>query len=75
MTNEERRLIVETLAEMKELKGEMKEFKEHVIERVQRLEKKEAERSKERLAVISVLISSAALAVSVIVNFFKSGGK
>jgi nitrogenase molybdenum-iron protein alpha/beta subunit len=75
MTNDDRRLIVETLAEMKELKGEMKEFKEHVIERVQRLEKKEAERGKERLAVVSVLISSAALAVSVIVNFFKNGGK
>ena len=70
MTNEDRRLIVETLGEMRELKGEMKEFKEHVIERVQRLEKKEAERGKERLAVVSVLISSAALAVSVIVNFF-----
>ena len=75
MTNDDRRLIVETLAEMKELKGEMREFKEHVIERVQRLEKKEAERGKERLAVVSVLISSAALAVSVIVNFFKNGGK
>jgi hypothetical protein len=75
MTNEDRRLIVETLGEMRELKGEMKEFKEHVIERVRRLEKKEAERGKERLAVVSVLISSAALAVSVIVNFFKNGGK
>jgi hypothetical protein len=75
MTNDDRRLIVETLAEMKELKGEMKEFKEHVIERVQRLEKKEAERGKEHLAVVSVLISSAALAVSVIVNFFRNGGK
>jgi uncharacterized membrane protein (DUF106 family) len=75
MTNEDRRLIVETLGEMRELKGEMKEFKEHVIERVERLEKKEMERSKERLAVISVLISSAALAVSVIVNFFRHGGK
>jgi nitrogenase molybdenum-iron protein alpha/beta subunit len=75
MTNDDRHLIVETLGEMRELKGEMKEFKEHVIERVQRLEKKEAERSRERLAVVSVLISSAALAVSVIVNFFKSGGK
>jgi L-lactate utilization protein LutB len=75
MTNDDRRLIIETLSEMKELKGEMKEFKEHVIERVQRLEKKEAERGKERLAVVSVLISSAALAVSVIVNFFKNGGK
>jgi hypothetical protein len=73
MTNEDRRLIVETLGEMRELKGEMKEFKEHVIERVQQLEKKEAERGKERLAVMSVLISSAALAVSVIVNFFRGG--
>jgi hypothetical protein len=75
MTNDDRRLIVETLAEMKELKGEMKEFKEHVIGRVSRLEKKEVERGKERLSVISVLISSAALAVSIIVNFFRSGGK
>jgi hypothetical protein len=75
MTNEDRRLIVETLGEMRELKGEMKEFKEHVIERVGRLEKKEAERGKERMAVVSVLISSAALAVSVIVNFFKNGGR
>jgi hypothetical protein len=73
MTNEDRRLIVETLGEMRELKGEMKEFKEHVIERVQRLENKEGEQGKERLAVISVLISSAALAVSVIVNFFRGG--
>jgi hypothetical protein len=73
MTNDDRRLIIETLAEMKELKGEMKEFKEHVIERVSRLEKKEVERGKERLAVISVLISSAAFAVSVIVNFIREG--
>jgi hypothetical protein len=70
MTNEERRLIVETLGEMRELKGEMQEFKKHVIERVQRLEKKEGEQGKERLAVISLLISGTALAVSVIVNFF-----
>ena len=75
MTNDDRRLIVETLAEMKELKGEMQEFKKHVIERVQHLEKKEGERSRQRLSVISILISSAALAVSIIVNFFKHGGK
>jgi L-lactate utilization protein LutB len=75
MTNEDRRLIIETLGEMRELKGEMKEFKEHVIERVQRLEKKERERGKERLSVVSILISGTALAVSIIVNFFKSGGK
>jgi hypothetical protein len=75
MTNEDRRLIVETLGEMRELKGEMKEFKEHVIGRVSTLEKKEGERGKQRLSVISLLISGTALAVSIIVNMFKHGGK
>ena len=73
MTNEDRRLIVETLGEMRELKGEMREFKEHVVGRVQRLEKKESEKSKERISVVSILISGAALAVSIIVNFFRGG--
>jgi uncharacterized membrane protein (DUF106 family) len=73
MTSEDRRLIVETLGEMRELKGEMKEFKENVIERVQRLEKKESERGKLRLSFFSVLIASAALAVTIIINFFKRG--
>jgi hypothetical protein len=53
----------------------MKEFKEHVIERVSRLEKKEAEQTKKTVSVLSLLISGMALAVSVIVNFFKNGGK
>jgi hypothetical protein len=75
MTNEDRRLIVETLGEMRELKGEMKEFKEHVIGRVSRLEKKEAEQAKKAVSVLSLLISGVALAVSVIVNFFRHGGK
>ena len=75
MTNEDRRLIVETLGEMRELKGEMREFKENVISRVQRLEKKEGERGKERISVFSVIIASAALLVSIIVNFFKTGGR
>ena len=75
MTNEDRRLIVETLGEMKELKGEMREFKEHVVERVQKLEKKEGERSKERLSVFSVIIASLALLVNFIFNFIKHGGK
>jgi len=73
MTNEDRRLMVETISEIKELKGEMREFKTHVIQRVEKLEKKESERGKERLSVAAVLISGAALAVSVIVNFFKGG--
>jgi len=71
MTNEDRQLIVETLGEMRELKGQMREFKEHVIGRVEKLEKKEGERSKERISVISILISGAALAVSIIVNFLR----
>jgi hypothetical protein len=73
MTSEERLLIVETLGEMRELKGEMRQFKENVIERVQRLEKKEIERSKERLNVLSILIASAAVVVTIIINFFKRG--
>jgi L-lactate utilization protein LutB len=74
MTNEDRQLIVETLGEMRELKGQMKEFKEHVIGRVEKLEKKESERSKERISFASILISAAALAVSIIVNLFRNGG-
>ena len=75
MTNEDRRLMVETLGEMRELKGEMKEFKEHVIGRVHRLEKKEAEKGKERVSIITIIISTAALLVTIIVNFFKNGGR
>jgi len=73
MTNDDRRLMVETLAEMRELKGQMKEFKEHVIGRVEKLEKKEGERNKERISVAAILISGASLAFSIIVNFFKGG--
>jgi len=75
INNDDRRLIVETLGEMRQLKGEMKEFREHVIGRVEKLEKKEVERSKERISVFSILISAAALAVAIITNFFRNGGK
>ena len=75
MTANDRHLMVETISEIKELKGQMKEFKEHVIGRVQRLEKKEADRSRERISILSVIIASAALAVSIIVNLLRHGGK
>jgi len=75
MDNEDKKLLVETLAELRELRGEMREFKEHVIGRVEKLEKKEAEQGKEKLTVVSILISAAALTVSIFVNFFKHGGK
>jgi len=70
LTSDDRRLMVETLAEMKELKGEMREFKASVIDRVEKLEKKESERSKERLSIISILIAGTALAISIVVKFF-----
>jgi hypothetical protein len=75
MNDEDRRLIVETLGEMRELKGEMGEFKKHVIERVQRLEKKEMEHAKKTASVLSLLISGAALAVSIIANFLRQGDR
>jgi hypothetical protein len=75
MTNEDRRLMVETLAEMKELKGEMREFKVNVIDRVEKLENREGEKSKERLSVFSILIAGAALVVTIIINFVRNGGR
>jgi hypothetical protein len=56
MTNDDRRLIVDTLGEMRELRGEMREFKEHVIGRVEKLEKKDGERGKVRTSVTAVVI-------------------
>jgi len=73
MTIQDRQLIVETLGEMRELKGEMKEFKEHVIGRVQKLETKEAERSKNNISVISLIIASLSVLVNLVFNLFKHG--
>jgi hypothetical protein len=75
VNDEDRRILIEGIAEMRELKGERREFKEHVIGRVDRLEKREGEEARKAVSVLSLLISGAALAVSVIVNFFKNGGK
>ena len=81
MNNEERRLLMATLAEMRafmdemrELKGEMKEFKEHVIGRVERLEKREGDRGRNLLTVISIFIATGALVVNFVFNFLKMGG-
>jgi L-lactate utilization protein LutB len=72
---ETRKAVMENLAEMRELKGEVKEFKEHVLGRVEKLERKEGERNGFIAKVLSLLISTAALAVSIMVNFFRNGGK
>jgi hypothetical protein len=71
MTNEDRRLLVENIAEMRELKGELKEFKEHVLGRVEKLENNEGKRRRERSTAISILIATGALLLNVIDKFFK----
>jgi hypothetical protein len=75
MTIEDRRLLIENTAEMKELKGELREFKLHVMGRVEKLEKKEGERNGDFRSTVSLIVSIGVLAVSIIVNFFKHGGK
>jgi hypothetical protein len=71
MNDEDRRLFVESIAEMRELKGEMREFKIHVVRRIEDLEKSEGEKVKERISLISILVSAGALAVAIITNFFR----
>jgi hypothetical protein len=75
MNDDEKRLFIENIQKMGELIGELKEFKVHVLGRIDKLERKEAERSKERISVISILISAGALAVAIITNFLRNGGK
>ena len=74
MNDEEKRLFIESIQKMGELIGELKEFKIHVMGRIEKLERKEAERSKERISVVSILISAGALAVAIITNFFRNRG-
>jgi hypothetical protein len=75
MTESDRRLLVENTAEMRELKGQLKEFKEHVMARIEKLEKKDGERNSNLKSTIAVIISTGMLAVNIIVNFFTKGGK
>jgi hypothetical protein len=72
---EMRELMIENNAAIGEMRGEFREFKRNVTDRVDRLEKKEGERSKHAATVLSLLISTGALAISIIVNFFRPGGK
>jgi hypothetical protein len=75
VNDDDRRLLIEGIAEMRELKGEMREFKEHFKGRLELLEKKEGERKKDARSVLSLAVASAALAVNIIVSFFRQGGK
>ena len=75
MNDDEKRLFMENIQKMGELIGELKEFKTHVLGRVDKLEKKEVERSKDNISVISILVSAGALAVAIIANFFRHGAE
>jgi hypothetical protein len=69
-----RELVIENNATIGEMRGEFREFKRNVIDRVDHLEKKEGERGKNTATILSLLISTGALAVSIVVNFFRHGG-
>jgi hypothetical protein len=64
MSDEDRRLIVESIAEMRELKGELKAFKEHMLERIRRLEDCTDKRRSERLTMLGLVISAGLLALN-----------
>jgi hypothetical protein len=66
-----RKLIIETNASLREMRGEVREFKEHVIGRVEKLEKNEGERSLKVKSTIGVVLSALAICITIIVNFFK----
>jgi hypothetical protein len=65
-----RELVTENNAEIRGLKGELQEFKVHVLGRVEKLENNEGKRRRERSATISILIASGALILNVIDKFF-----
>jgi rhamnose utilization protein RhaD (predicted bifunctional aldolase and dehydrogenase) len=66
MSNEDRALFVESIAEMRELKGELHEFKIHVTERFQRLEKNEGQKHRDSFTIAALLISAGMLALNFI---------
>jgi restriction endonuclease S subunit len=67
---EVRELVTENNAAIRELKGELREFKQHVLGRVEKLENNEGKRRRERATAISILIASGALFLNVIDKFF-----
>jgi gamma-glutamylcyclotransferase (GGCT)/AIG2-like uncharacterized protein YtfP len=64
-----RELVTQNNAEIRELKGEMREFKEHVFGRVEKLEANEGKRRREVSTTISILIATGALLVNIIGKF------
>ncbi|GHU90183.1 hypothetical protein FACS189476_10010 [Spirochaetia bacterium] len=75
MTQGDRRLLIENTAEMRGLKGELREFKEHVMRRIEKLEKKEGEQKGNFKSTLALVISAGMLAVNIIMIFWRLGGK
>jgi hypothetical protein len=64
-----RELVTENNAEIRGLKGELREFKGHVLGRVEKLENNEGKQRRERSTTISILIAAGALLVNIISRF------
>jgi hypothetical protein len=69
MNDDDRRLFIESISEMRELKGQLQEFKEHVIGRIARLECREGKRGQAVIATVSVIIAACALLFSCFSRF------
>lgn len=65
-----RELVIENNASLREMRGEMREFKQHVIGRVEKLEKSEGERGGKLKTTLGVLLSAIAICITIIVHFF-----
>ena len=75
MNELDKQLLIGNTAAVRGLNVKLEEFEKHVMVRIERLEKKEGERNTDMRSAFSLLVASAALAVSIIINFFRHGGK
>jgi hypothetical protein len=66
MNKDDRGLFIETIAEIKELKGQLVEFKSHVLGRLDRIEANERSKQRDTFSVIAIVVS----ALSLLINFF-----
>jgi hypothetical protein len=71
MDDDDRRLFVDSIAEMRGLKAELREFKEHVMGRIVRLERNEGKRGQFTVSVLGVLIAAGVLLLSILARFSK----
>ena len=72
MNEDERKLIAESTAEMRELKGEMRVLKESVLERIRRLEDRSEGARRDRLTMAGLVISASILTLNVFMAFART---